>query len=128
MKKITTEILFIILAMAPSMSLAYSNANYYFPGSFETQTYTPVTKTSIMEKSIIYGLNNIPQKNIASLKKILDIDDGDHIFFNKKMIRALVVIDKKIYFIDSNGVVNTGSNSSTFIDKHRFLELTGEIE
>lgn len=114
--------------MISSMVFSSSNALYYFPGSFETQTYSPVTKESIMEKSIIYGFKNIPKKNIASLKKNLDINDGCSIYFNNKMIRALVVIDKKLYFIDSNGAVNTESHSSTYIDKHRFLELTGEVK
>lgn len=42
---------------------------YYFPGPFETQTYNPVTKDSIVEMSIIYGLKKIPQENVMSLKK-----------------------------------------------------------
>lgn len=111
----------------PMTVLANYNAFYYFPGPFDTQTYNPVTKESILEKTVIYGAKNVPQKNVQTLKVLLDINDGQFIEFNDKKIRALVVIDKKIYFIDSNGAVNTAGHTTTFINKHKFTEMLSGI-
>ncbi|MFO6298412.1 hypothetical protein [Rahnella selenatireducens] len=73
-----------------------------------------------MEETVIHGSRNIPRKNVQTLKGLLDINDEQNIKSNDKKTRALVVIDKKVYFIDSNSVVNTAGHATAFIDKRKF--------
>ena len=95
---------------------------YFVP--FEVETYVPITRATIVSQAwekwtISKG------REIAVLVKMLTHGPAES--FDENRVRALVIRDTQMYYVDSEGVVSN-RNVNIKIDKTEFLKFRDSLK